>query len=400
MVTVEQQHIISGEAAQQKLYQQVYDFVILGMGCAGLSLAMRMASHPFFAQKKILLVDKAFKNQNDRTWCFWEKSAGFFEDIVLQQWDALDFFSNDYCGALDMGGYRYKMIRGIDFYTHCLSFLRQFTNITICTDTVVSASGEEVVLGRGVIECRGALVFSSLPQLQSPQKGRYALLQHFKGWLIETPGHSFDERRATLMDFRINQQPGTSFVYVMPLSNKKALIEYTLFTPQLLEAGAYDTVLKEYIANTLGIKHWNLEAEEFGVIPMSSSPYPRQMNGVFYTGTAGGQTKASSGYTFQFIQKQAAQIVKNLAEGRPSFAGEPLAHKRFSLYDNTLLHILSEGIIPGDKVFARLFSRNKASRLFRFLDNETNLLTELQIMASVPQRLFIKAALKEMKKGF
>ena len=33
-------------------------------------------------------------------------------------------------------------------------------------------------------------------------------------------------------------------------------------------------------------------------------------------GTAGGQTKASSGYTFQFIQKQSQQIVDYLIAGK------------------------------------------------------------------------------------
>jgi lycopene beta-cyclase len=55
--------------------------------------------------------------------------------------------------------------------------------------------------------------------------------------------------------------------------------------------------------------------------------------------------------------------------------------------------------MPGDAIFARLFAKNKAAALFKFLDNETTLPEELKIMATVPQGVFIKAALAELLKG-
>ena len=44
---------------------------------------MRMIKSGKFADKKILLIDKEPKTKNDRTWCFWEKQDGFFEDDRL-----------------------------------------------------------------------------------------------------------------------------------------------------------------------------------------------------------------------------------------------------------------------------------------------------------------------------
>ena len=52
--------------------------------------------------------------------------------------------------------------------------------------------------------------------------------------------------------------------------------------------------------------------EEFGIIPMTNADFPFFKNGMYYIGTAGGQTKASTGYTFRFIQKQADAIVEQL----------------------------------------------------------------------------------------
>jgi lycopene beta-cyclase len=57
-----------------------------------------------------------------------------------------------------------------------------------------------------------------------------SLLQHFEGWVIKTKKPSFNSKIGTLMDFRLNQEHGTTFMYVLPTSAKEALVEYTLFS--------------------------------------------------------------------------------------------------------------------------------------------------------------------------
>jgi lycopene beta-cyclase len=376
-----------------------YDIVILGAGCAGLSLVMRLLHNKATAQKKILLIDRESKLQNDRTWCYWEAGAGFFEDIVTKQWNNLDFYSNSYSSPLDMAPYSYKMIRGIDFYHYCLQTIQQHPNVTLLYDEVLSFSGKMVQLKSTAINCANALVFSSLYSPVAKQKGRHYLLQHFKGWMVETEYPAFDTAKATLMDFRVSQQHGASFVYVMPLSANKALVEYTLFTGALLEQQQYDTALKDYLQFFLNIDTYKVTETEFGVIPMISAAMPAMQDGTYLIGTAGGQTKASTGYTFQFIQKQAAAISANLAAGKAPFAGKPSASGRFKIYDNTLLRILAQKKLPGDEIFARLFKKNKAAAIFKFLDNETSFASELKIMTTVPQWTFIKAAIAEMIRG-
>jgi lycopene beta-cyclase len=360
---------------------------------------MRLLDNRATAQKKMLLIDREPKLQNDRTWCYWEAGTGFFERIVTKQWDNLDFFSNSYSSPLGIAPYSYKMIRGIDFYNYCLQTIQQHPNVTLLYDEVLSFSGKRVQLKNTAIDCTNALVFSSLYSPAAKQKGRHYLLQHFKGWMVETGYPAFDTSKATLMDFRVSQQHGASFVYVMPLTASKALVEYTLFTGALLEQHQYDTALRDYLQVFLNIDTYRVTDTEFGVIPMTSAAMPAMQDGAYLIGTAGGQTKASTGYTFQFIQKQAAAIAANLAAGKAVFAGNPPASRRFKIYDNTLLRILAHKKIPGDEIFARLFKKNKAGAIFKFLDNETSFAAELKIMTTVPQWTFIKAAIAEMIKG-
>jgi lycopene beta-cyclase len=136
--------------------------------------------------------------------------------------------------------------------------------------------------------------------------------------------------------------------------------------------------------------------EELGVIPMTNARFAAQHNGVYNLGTAGGQTKASTGYTFQFIQKQAAAVVAQLAQHKKPVIPVRFFDKRFKLYDSTLLNILANQHLAGAAFFTQLYQRNKAAAIFKFLDNETSLPEELKIMNTVPRWLFTKTAVREM----
>lgn len=355
-----------------------------------------MVQHESLRQKKILLVDVAEKNQNDRTWCFWEKGSGLFEEIVCRQWEQLFFFSPSFSEKLRILPYRYKMIRGIDFYRHCLQTLKQYPNVSFLQGRVEAVSSGEAT---GVVvdgkHLTGQFVFSSLPeQKPAPGKKDIWLLQHFKGWLVETEENVFDADTATLMDFRISQTNGTSFCYVLPFSSSKALIEYTLFTPSLLAPEAYDHELKAYINDRLGIKDYRIAETEFGVIPMTNYRFLPGQNNIINIGTAGGQTKGSSGYTFYFIQQHCQKIVTQLLAGRhPMVKTVPW---RFRFYDSVLLGVLQQNRLPGDKIFATLFQKNKPQDVLSFLNNASDLLTEARIISSLPTLPFMQSALRQL----
>ena len=104
--------------------KDTYDIVICGSGAAGLLLALRLHQNPFFKDYSVLLIDAAFKNTNDRTWCFWEKQQGPLEAIVHHRWEHGLFKSPSFTQDLYLNPYTYKMIRGIDFYNHILPQLQ------------------------------------------------------------------------------------------------------------------------------------------------------------------------------------------------------------------------------------------------------------------------------------
>lgn len=353
-----------------------------------------------FSDKRILLLDKEAKTKNDRTWCFWEKENGFFEEIVYKKWDSISFFSDDFSSSLDISPYQYKMIRGADFYRYCFDEIHKHTNVELVYGEVNGWEYEKetLILRIDGKESRlfdtGTKIFNSIYKPGEPDRRTIRLLQHFKGWVIETPKPVFDPAKATMMDFRVHQEHGTTFAYVLPFNETTALVEYTLFTKQVLPATQYDAELNNYINSFLRINDYTVKEEEFGVIPMTNERFNFDHNG-WQIGTAGGQTKASSGYTFQFIQKQSEKIVEYLVAGR-SLNELPGTARRFRFYDNTLLHILYYNKLPGKKIFTDLFKKNKPQQVLRFLDNESSVMDELKIISSLPAIPFLKAALRQL----
>lgn len=354
------------------------------------------------AGKHVLLIDREAKQKNDRTWCFWEDTPGFFEPVVCKQWSQLWFHSATFSKRLDIAPYYYKMIRGIDFYNHCFASIGQQDGIDRLygeiTDLSFSEGDVRFKINDQLYAFSNTVIFNSIQNKEpAVQPNTVRLLQHFKGWMIETARPFFTPGEAILMDFRVAQTNGTTFVYVLPLSYTKALVEYTLFSEKILPGHLYNEALAQYIQQFLQLTDYAIIEEEFGVIPMTNAKFPWYQNGMYHIGTAGGQTKASSGYTFQFIQKQSAAIVKQIKENTFNPGITPGAvSKRFNFYDAVLLQVLANKYAGGSEVFTRLFKKNKPQNIFAFLDNESSLVKDASIIQSLPILPFIKGAYKQI----
>ena len=360
---------------------------------------MRMMDHPYFDAAQILVIDAAKKNTNDRTWCFWEKGSDIFEPIVCKKWDHVSFISPAYRSEMDLAPFTYKMIRGIDLYTQVLSIAASKSNIEFCTEPVLSVhstqTGASVELENQTLTA--TKVFNSIlfepANVLAHKASDYFLWQHFKGFEIKTSAPVFNDAVATLMDFTVDQSNGTTFMYVMPTSTTTALVEYTLFTENLLADTAYNEAITAYIQKTYGNIQYTITHQEFGQIPMTNFSFSGGAGNIINMGVAGGQVKGSSGYAFHFIQEKTKAIVADIVAGKNPLRTPNFSQKKFGLYDAVLLRVLQDKKLEGASIFTAIFSKNPPARIFRFLNNESSLLDDLHIMASVPSRIFLPAAL-------
>lgn len=371
------------------------------MGCAGLSLAMRLIHAHFLSSFSILLIDVAPKQENDRTWCFWEDQPGWFEPIVYHRWTKAQLHTEQHTLQIQLQPFAYKMIRGIDFYQYAHEQLQQARNnnadrrIDYLYEPVLQMEREEqyAIVHTTQHRVQAKYVFYSLLSSIPPTSYRYFLWQHFRGWFVHMHASVFDPECMVLMDFRVPQQEATAFMYVLPFSDCDALIEYTVFSPHLLDAQVYDACIRHYLQTHYPGLTYDITEMEKGAIPMTDYAFPTATGTLIPIGTAGGQTKASTGYTFSFIQRHSDALIKAWEKTGKPLVKSTLHERAYRWYDQLLLHVLQHRLYPGDALFLQLFQNNPTPTVLRFLSNQSSWSEDIRIIASLPTKPFLKALL-------
>jgi lycopene beta-cyclase len=378
-----------------------FDYIIAGSGLAGLSLLHRLVQDSQFAGKKILVIDGEQKTKNDRTWCYWEKGTGIFEPIVHHSWSTLSFLTPEFSKTFQMTSYSYKMILGEEFYHYVLDGAAKNPNITFRTGNILKIYTEG---NRGVVQTDtgkfdSEYVFNSTNLFNPEITTENSLLQHFLGWKIKVEQPIFNPKEATLMDFTLDQTHGTTFMYMLPTTSQEALVEYTLFSPQVLAREEYEAAIKTYIRKDLGITEYEITHEEFGIIPMSLARFDRSIGAekrIINLGTAGGFTKASTGYTFYFVQKHLDNLMVSLKAGKSPALTKTFQDRKYDWYDRTLLDVLLNKKSGGREIFAQLFKNVPPESVLAFLANESTEWEEFRIRHSVPLTAFIGSGMRQL----
>lgn len=358
-----------------------------------------MAEDSFFDDKSILLLDAEKKDTNDRTWSFWDKETTEWRSIIEKTWKKIAVKNKVTDREALIDPYEYYTIRSSKFYDFIWKVIKQKRNFVIKRDTVLNISHRSEfgsVLTK-TQEYHGSKVFNSiLFDKRYNQQSKYPVLrQHFLGWFVKTEQEIFDEETVTFMDFSVKQRKNTRFMYVLPFSKTEALVEYTLFSKRLLPKDEYENAIRHYL-DQKGITDYRISEKEIGVIPMTSYQFWKQnSSNVLYIGTAGGWTKASTGYTFKNSSKKTKQLISFLKkeDNLKKFQKK----SRFWWYDLLFLDVLFKRNDLGSSLFVRLFKRNPPNLILKFLDEETSFFEELRIMLSMPAFRFIEAIIQRIK---
>lgn len=371
---------------------QHYHYIFTGSGLSALMTVYEMIVTNTLKDKSILLLDADAKKSNDRTWCFWDDSL-LFESIISKKWDNTLFANENFRKQLNIEPYHYKMIQGSDFYNFIFKEISKHKNIHFLQEKVIDLSdlGNHCLVKTEQNSFTCNKVFNSIfnPNVITSQKKYPLLQQHFIGWFIKSKELVFHENTSTFMDFSVKQKDNTRFMYVLPTSKNEALIEYTLFSKDLLSTKEYEDEIELYIKN-LGITEYEIVEKEQGNIPMTCYPFwKNNTKNIINIGSAGGWTKASTGFTFKNVTKKSKQLVKFL-ETNSDFTQ---FHKKdkFWFYDLLFIDVLYQNNALGSKLFSNLFQKGNSSVILKFLDEETSWLEDLKIILKCPKVPFIKA---------
>ena len=389
--------------------ETIYPSMILGAGCAGLSLAWNLLERD--VREPILVVDRRERFENDRTWCFWDAEPTPFSDLASHSWTRWMVHDGRREVVASCPAIRYLRVRSADFYRRVLDRLAAAPNVTLALGRPildVRETGRGVTVATAEGEFRGLQAFDSSARvaprvpttLRSPRGGP-SLLQHFFGQTIRVDRATFDPSHATLMDFRASQADGPHFVYLLPLSTTEALVENTYLFPFDAAPDRHRREIAAYLRlrYDLDPKSYEVLEEESGAIPMTMNPGTTATRRITPIGLAGGGARPSSGYAFLRIQRQARWLADQIAAGDrpgPEELRRSLGPPKYRFFDAVFLKTLADRPDLAPTIFARMFDRTEPAALVRFLSERSTIPDDLRIVAALPKIPFMAAAVRSI----
>ena len=93
-----------------------FDYVIIGGGCAGLSLAYELEVNNKLKEKSLAIIENRNQYNRDKTWSFWKVFDHNFEDCVIKNWNNFTINTPGNSQVLKSNKYPYQSIDSGKFY--------------------------------------------------------------------------------------------------------------------------------------------------------------------------------------------------------------------------------------------------------------------------------------------
>jgi lycopene beta-cyclase len=372
---------------------KIYDYAVVGAGCSGLTMSYHLADQAP-SDSNIALIDRRADYQMDRIWCYWDVFSHPFLEAVQHTWHSWRVRHKGQVITQTSDQYPYHYIPADRFYDTAFKKISAHGGFDLHLGRGVDALKPEndrinIKVGDTVLSARqvydGRLIGSDLNSWR-------CLLQHYGGQIIETNRTVFDPDTITLMDFDIPQKEGIAFVYMLPFSRQRALIEPTVFSYRPLTMDYYRSIIQSYLLERYHVTKYTVEFEEQGIIPMTPQAPPAPADGRIQTiGTQAGMVKGSTGYGFLSIQKSTPLLVQQaLRSDRPRLR---VPRSNFSIWlDTVFLRYIEQHPEHAPEIFFNLFDRVKPDALVRFLSDVARPADYSAVIRAMPTWPFLKTA--------
>lgn len=369
--------------------------VILGGGCAGLGLAMRLAQLGE-ACPRTVIIERRADYVHDRTWCYWSTPQARLTGLARMKWSQAVISADTRRVVADCATQPYACIASDDFYRAALATIALNPRISLRTETEVTTEPERVggvwSVGTSHGSLSGRQVVDTRPWRQGAA-ARPLMAQSFSGVEVEVESDLFATTTATLMEFVEGPADQITFLYLLPSGPRRALIEATVFGPYALSAAELAPTLEAMLGRTLAGRAYRVVHREYHVIPMGLPSATVSLgSGHVRVGLEAGGVRAATGYGFQRIQQWAEQAAEAVRRGRPipAHVADPWL---VGWMDRLFLRVLLAYPARAPEIFLRLFGRVDCAALTRFLSGEARLMDCLKVIIALPPGPFVRQLL-------
>lgn len=365
-----------------------YDYIIIGAGCAGLSLAYRLLDKDY---KICILESNKNINEKNKLWSFWDTKKTPFNHLIKKRWKSLIIKNKYESIKIDCKDFNYQSINSSDFNNYITNKINKNINFDIIFSEKVKnikKNNNEVILttSKNIYKCKH--VFDSSPKIQ-----KVFMWQKFFGAYVESEKEIFNEKSPIFMEFSDTKNK-FHFMYILPFSKTKALIESTYFTSHEEKEMLDENFINSYMNKKYPNKKYIIQKTEFGKIPMDTKINSVSEDYITKIGSYSGVTRASTGYTFINIQKQADKLASIIPDINSNNKSRKYFHSiLLRKMDAVFLEIILNDPAYMKTALMDLFRTKKHNPQIRFLSDEPTNLDIFKIIIYLPKIKFMKYAL-------
>jgi len=370
-----------------------FDLVIIGGGCAGLSLADRLSK---LGKKspKVLIIEQRVQYANDKTWCFWDTGNPEYKSLAQYAWGKFEVRNKDNVHTYFCDANKYLMLPSDVFYQNALANIALNPNIVLMTDQKILEQPVKIKnnwhIKTSTLSCTSTLIVDTRP-VNNVVDDDALLWQSFVGYEIEVDLEHFASDQFVLMDFDDGFKNGAAFIYFLPMSGKKALIEYTVFSEKSFSRNALIPLLEQCLAQYTGNHPHQVLRVEHGILPMGNKVLRQHADETYvFAGLFAGAARPSSGYAFQRIQAWATKCAHAIVYASKLYQCEKDAWLQ-SFMDGLFLNVIKKNNTNVASIFDSLFKNCDVKIVIKFMSDRASLVDSFHIIRSMPQLPFLKA---------
>ncbi len=359
---------------------KIYKAAIIGLGPSG--LAVNKLIYGKKEDEVIAFENTNFKNRNN-LFGFWLTDwMKPFEKLIKKKWHSWSI-GNDF---IKINHYEKN-------YPYCVISFDTWREYCLDNPNKIEIKIEKVLryypvknYFKIITEDKREYFAEKIYDSRSIKHKNNELIQHFFGINITTEDNKFHENEATLMHFT-QEESMLHFIYALPFSHNKALIESTVFSKEILTENWYRNKIDKFLKN-LNITKYEENEIERGVIPMFSAEEKSANHpNIFNIGIRGGACKTSTGYAFSFLIKQILLLKK-------TNKNKVYVHNFIDTEMDKIFIKYLKNFNENGKSFINLAKNLNGYEFQSFMMGQSSLLTKIKIINSMPKMPFIMSIFK------